>query len=84
MLTDCINSCQTIGDPPAPGQQERSAQVFTAHVRVLDSSGEGNLKTVFGGIKSNTVGYSTGAQDQLSQLSISTKTGRLVQVIFLS
>lgn len=70
MLTDCAITAVKLGGPPASGQQERSAQVSTAHVRVLDSSREGNLKTALGGIKSNTVGYSRGAQDQLTQPSI--------------
>lgn len=43
----CINSsCQT-QDPPAP-RATGSSEVSTAHVRALDSSREGNLKTVFG------------------------------------
>ncbi|MEQ2296704.1 hypothetical protein AMECASPLE_027287 [Ameca splendens] len=44
MLTDCVlTAVKPSGSSFTPG----SAQVSTAHVRVLDSSREGNLKTVF-------------------------------------
>lgn len=73
-LTDTKSSCQT-QDPPAPRAPGSSA-VSSAHVRAVDSSREGNLKTVLdsSATQRNTV---QGGRDQLKYPSISHKQVRL-------
>ncbi|KAG7244036.1 hypothetical protein INR49_006197 [Caranx melampygus] len=70
-LTAAVKLMRSSCCPRATGS---SAEVCTAHVRALDSSREGNLKTVFWRIKCNTEKYSTGARDRLSHSSVSPTT----------
>lgn len=62
-------------DPPAPRATGSSAEVSTAHVRALDSSREGNLKTVFGESSATQWNTVQGLRTGSYILQITTKKG---------
>lgn len=69
------SSCQT-QEPPAP-RATGSTEVSTAHVRALDSSREGNLKTVFGHSSATQLNTVQGVATGSNILQYHTETGEL-------